>query len=117
MTQKEVVDQYMRSFKELDHGKILSCLTEDVIWIMPGFFHHEGIEAFDKEIENDAFTGKPDINVTRMVEEGNIVVAEGTVKARLKSGEPFDAVFCDVFHFRDGKICQLTSYVMTVKIS
>ena len=117
MTQKEIVMRYMDSFRELDHGKILSCLTEDVVWDMPGFFHHEGIAAFDKEIENDAFTGKPDISVLRMVEEENIVVAEGSVKARLKEGQPFEAKFCDVFHFRDGKICLLTSYVMSINLS
>ncbi len=117
MTQKEIVNLYMESFKELDHGKILSGLTEDVIWDMPGFFHHEGKAAFDKEIENDAFTGKPDIRVLRMVEEGNIVVAEGDVKASLKDGKPFEAVFCDVFHFRDGKICKLTSYVMNLNVA
>jgi ketosteroid isomerase-like protein len=107
----------MDSFKELDHGKILSCLTDDVVWDMPGFFHHEGKEAFDKEIENDAFTGKPDIKVTRMIEEGNIVVAEGSVKASLKDGQPFDAMFCDVFEFRGEKISRLISYVMNQNMS
>jgi hypothetical protein len=79
---------------------------------MPGFFHLSGKEEFDKEIENPNFEGSPDISITRLVEEDNIVVAEGEVKGRMKNGGLLDAVFCDVFHFREGKIRQLTTYLM-----
>jgi ketosteroid isomerase-like protein len=109
---KNTVNKYMEGFNESDHEKILSCLTDDVIWDMPGFFHLEGKEQFDGEIENDAFTGKPVITIARLVEEGNIVMAEGAVQAKMKNGGLLDAVFCDVFHFRQGKIEKLTSYLM-----
>lgn len=102
----------MDGFRATDHEKILSCLTDDIVWEMPGYYHHEGKEAFDKEIENPHADGHPLITVTNMVEEGNIVMAEGSVKAKLKSGQLIDAVFCDVFHFRGGKISKLTTYLM-----
>jgi ketosteroid isomerase-like protein len=110
--QKLVVQKYMEAFSRTDHESILSCLTDDVEWEMPGYYFHKGIEAFDKEIENPNADGHPDIKVNRMIEEGNCVVAEGTVTAKLKGGNNIDAVFCDVFRFRNGKICKLTSYVM-----
>lgn len=110
--QKEAVMRYLDGFRKTDHALILSCLTDDVIWEMPGFFYHEGKEAFDREIENPDAEGNPDISVVRLVEEGNIVMAEGAVKARLKGGRSIDAVFSDVFHFRDGKISKLTTYLM-----
>lgn len=110
--QKEIVERYMDGFRATDHAKILSCLTEDVVWEMPGFFYHEGKAAFDKEIENPMADGNPEITITRLVEEGNIVMAEGAVKARLKVGDPIDAVFSDVFHFKNGLISRLTSYLM-----
>lgn len=105
----------MEGFNESDHAKILSCLTDDVVWILPGVFHKTGKDEFDKEIENDAFEGKPVIHVIRYIEEGDIVVAEGTVKSKMKTGELLDIVFCDVFHFDKGKIKQLTSYLMQIK--
>jgi len=111
-TQKETVEKYMDGFRLTDHEKILSCLTDDVVWEMPGFYLHHGKDAFDKEIENPNADGHPEITVTRLVEEGAIVVAEGTVKARMKDGSKLDAVFCDVFHFTKGKISKLTSYLM-----
>ena len=82
--QKQIVTTYMDGFRTTDHKKILSCLTDDVVWEMPGFFYHEGIKAFDKEIENPNADGHPDISIIRLIEEGNIVVAEGTVKAKMK---------------------------------
>jgi uncharacterized protein len=111
-SQKQIVERYMDGFRSTDHAKILSCLTENVIWEMPGFFYHQSKEAFDKEIENPNADGHPDITVTRLVEEGNIVVAEGTVKAKMKDGSKLDAIFCDVFHFTNGKISKLTTYLM-----
>lgn len=110
--QKQTVEDYMNGFRSTDHAKILACLTEDVVWEMPGFFHHEGKHAFDKEIENPNAVGHPEISISRMIEEDNIVVAEGTVKAGLKDGSKIDAVFCDVFHFSNEKINRLTTYLM-----
>ncbi len=112
---KKTVLDYMNGFNATDHHKILSCLTDDVVWEMPGVYYHSGKAAFDKEIENDAFVGNPFINVTRMVEESDIVVAEGTVQGRKKDGGAFNAVFCDVFHMEKEKIKRLTSYLMFTK--
>ena len=110
---KKTIQNYMDGFMEGDHEKILSCLTDDIVWDMPGFFHLNGKEQFDKEIENDNFVGRPIIRITRMVEEDNVVAAEGSVQAGRKEGGRLDAVFCDVFEMEQGKIKRLTSYLMT----
>ena len=107
----------MEAFGLSDHEAVLSCLTEDVEWDIPGAFHVKGKEAFDREIENDAFVGRPTIVVTRMVEENDVVVAEGHVRSAKRDGGVLNAVFCDVFVMQDAKIRHLTSYVMEVKAS
>ena len=112
---KETVQKYMDAFSRTDHAEVLSCLTDDVEWLIPGAFHIKGKPAFDKEIENDAFVGKPAIQVTRMIEEDDIVVAEGSVRSARKDGGAFKAVFCDVFVMYSGRIKHLTSYLMEVK--
>jgi uncharacterized protein len=109
---KQTVRTYMNAFIKTDHAEILSCLTDDVEWEIPGVFHVTGKQAFDKEIENDAFVGSPTIRVTRMTEEDDIVVAEGTVRSARKDGGLLNAVFCDVFVMQDTKIKRLTSYLM-----
>ena len=112
---KRTVQKYMDGFARSDHAQILSCLTDDVIWDMPGAFHLVGKAAFDKEIENDAFVGSPTLSTIRMIEEDDTVAAEGTVRAARRDGGVLNAVFCDVFHMTGGKIKKLTSYLMEVK--
>ena len=111
---KQTVQRYMEGFRNSDHAEVLSCLTDDVEWVLPGGFHLVGKEAFDREIENPAFQGRPAITVTRLIEEGDVVVAEGAVKARRKDGGDLDLVFCDVFLMVDGKIRHLTSYLVVL---
>ena len=112
---KKTVERYMEGFRQSNHPMVLSCLTDDVVWEMPGFFHLVGKEAFDKEIENPGFTGRPEITIARMTEENDVVVAEGSVRAARSSGGHLNAVFCDVFVMQGGKIKQLISYLMEVK--
>jgi uncharacterized protein len=112
---KKTVELYLEGFRRSDHAVVLSCLADDVEWIIPGMFHIRGKEAFDKEIENDAFTGSPTIVVTRLTEENDVVLAEGTVRAHRKEGGVLHAVFCDVFEMVGAKIKKLTSYLMEVK--
>jgi uncharacterized protein len=113
MTQnKETVDRYMDGFRRSDHEQILSCLTDDVEWNIPGAFHARGKGAFDREIENDGFTGSPVITVTRLTEEDDVVVAEGSVRTQRKDGTVLNLAFCDVFDMQGGKIRRLTSYLV-----
>jgi ketosteroid isomerase-like protein len=116
-TNKKTVEKYMEGFRSSNHPMILDCLTDDVVWKMPGVYTHHGKEEFDKEIENDNFVGSPTIQIKRFVEENDIVVAEGAVQGKLKNGNSLDAVFCDVFEMADGKIRCLTSYLMTLNTS
>lgn len=74
-----------------------------------------GKDAFDKEIENDAFVDSPTIKITRITEENDVVISEGIVRCARKGRVFLNAVFCDAFAMRDAKIEHLTSYLMEIK--
>jgi ketosteroid isomerase-like protein len=112
---KTVVERYMEGFRRSDHERILSCLTDDVEWEIPGAFHIRGKEAFDQHIENADFVGSPAITVTRLTEEDDVVVAEGSVRTQRKDGVLLRLAFCDVFEMRDGKIQKLISYLVETR--
>ena len=78
---KDTVQKYIDGFNKSDHDRILSCLTDDIEWLMPGAFHLTGKGAFDKEIENDAFTGSPTAKITRMIEENDVVILKEQASA------------------------------------
>jgi uncharacterized protein len=91
---------------------VLGCLTDDVVWDLPGFKHLKGKEAFDGEIENDAFEGHPSLTIDRMVEEQDTVVAIGTGQGRHKESGEFRFAYADVFTFRDEAVCRVESYLV-----
>ena len=55
---------------------------------------------FAKHIVDDGFTGQPQIDVSRLVEEGDVVVAEGSVRAPRVDGGVMHVVFCDAFEMQ-----------------
>jgi ketosteroid isomerase-like protein len=112
---KQTVEKYIEGFNKSDHAQILSCLTDDIEWVLPGGFHLNGKDAFDREIENDAFTGRPTVTITRMTEESDVIVAEGTVRAAFRNGGFLNAVFCDVFEMKNTLIKRLVSYLVALE--
>ncbi len=102
----------MDGFRRTDRAQILSCVTDDVQWELPGAFKARGRDEFNQHIVSDGFVSNPEITVTRLTEEDDVVVAEGSVQTEQTDGTVLQLVFCDVFVMRDGKIRQLTSYLV-----
>ncbi|MDQ4133667.1 MAG: nuclear transport factor 2 family protein [Actinomycetota bacterium] len=111
-SRKAVVDAYFDGFRRTDHEQILACLTEDVVWDLPGYGHSTGKDEFDQEIENDEFVGSPTLTVDRLLEDGDTLVAIGTGEATHKGGEVRHFAFCDVFTFAGDKISRVESYLV-----
>jgi len=112
---KRTVQKYLEGFRETDREKILSCLTDDVEWEIPGLFHSRGRVAFNEHIVDPGFTGNPIISVARITEENDVVVVEGLVLAKREDRTSLPLAFCDVFEMENGKIRHLTSYLMETK--
>ncbi len=109
---KDVVSAYMDAYARWRHEDVLACLTDDFEWIVPGAIHVSGNEAFDREIEGKGAAGPPVIEVTRLVEQDDVVVAEGAVRNALSGGGVLSLVFCEVFVMRGWRVRQITSYLM-----
>ena len=112
-TNKAVVRAYFEAFNRADPERVGSLLAADAVWEIPrthlGSGHAAGNEAFVREaLKAPAGTVS---TITRLVEEGDVVVAEGTVSTTTPDGAPFQLLFCDVFLLRAAKISRLTSYL------
>jgi len=112
---KQTVTRYMDGFRATDRELILSCLTEDVAWRIPGMFEVRGKAEFANHIVDEGFVGKPVITVSRLTEENDVVIAEGSVRAPREDGDILDLAFCDVFEMRDARIARLVSYLVPAK--
>jgi ketosteroid isomerase-like protein len=106
---------YLNGFRTLDRALILSCLTDDVEWVIPGAFETRGKAGFAEHIVERGFAPTPPvITETRIVEAGDVVVVEGTVRAARADGAFIDLMFCDVFEMRNAKIRRLVSYLVVL---
>src|SRR5918996_58788 len=114
---KRTVQRYMEGFRSTDREAILSCVTDDVEWEIPGMFKVQGRDAFNTHIVDPGFSGNPVIEVTRLTEENDVVIAEGTVLARRDDGTTIPLAFCDVFELQNGKIRRLVSYLVETAAS
>ena len=116
MTQnKKTVETYLDGFRKSDHAQILSCLTDDIEWTVFGAFHLTGKQAYDDAIEGPGFSGPPRLEVVRMVEEGDVVMAELTGSATRDNGDVMRMSMAEVFVMRDGKIAERRAWVIELK--
>ena len=112
----QMVNTYLDGFRKNDHEQILSCLTDDIEWTVFGAFHLAGKEAYDKAIDGaPAFIDPPELEVVRMVEEGDVVMAELTGSVTRDTGEVMRMSMAEVFVMRDGKIAERRAWVIELK--
>jgi ketosteroid isomerase-like protein len=115
LTNKEIIRKVNEAFAADDTAEILFHVADDVHWIVAGFSIAVGKEAFRKEIHNDAFEGVPVITIKNEIAEGDYVAVEGTVLATLKGGTKIPLLFHNTYRLEDGKIKEMTSYVVPEK--
>ncbi len=111
-SRKRTVDAYFDGFRAGDHEAILALLRDDVVWVIHGHGRAEGKQAFDREIENDAFEGAPELTVQSLIEEADTVVAPHLGEGRLRGGAPFRFAGVTVFAFDGELISRVESYVV-----
>ena len=112
---KELVETYFEGFRRTDRAMILDCLTDDVVWDMPGYRHLVGKRAFDREIVNEQSVGSPTLVIDRLIEEADSVVAIGTGQGTLNTGATFRFAYSVIFTFAGDKIRRVESYLVPLK--
>src|SRR5918996_5090898 len=112
----ETVNTYLDGFRKNDHEQILSCLTDDIEWTLFGAFHLTGKEAYDKAIDGaPEFIDPPELEIVRMVEQGEVVMAELTATAKRAAGGGMHMSMAEGFVMRDGKIAERRAWVIPLE--
>jgi ketosteroid isomerase-like protein len=112
----ETVTTYLDGFRRNDHEQILSCLTDDIEWTVFGAFHLTGKGAYDKAIDGPPeLLDPPRLEVVRMVEQGDVVMAELTGTVERAAGGEMRMSMAEVFVLRDGKITERRAWVVELK--
>lgn len=112
---KRTVERYLDGFRKNDHAQILSCLTEDITWTVFGAFQLSGKQAYDEAIDGPGFIQPPTLDLVRMVEQDDVVMAELTGEARRIDGSVMRMSMAEVFVMRGGLIAERRAWVIELK--
>ncbi len=112
---KETVERYLDGFRRMAHARILGCLTDDITWTVYGAFHLEGKAAYDAAIDGEGFSGPPELEVVRMVEEGDTLMAELVGSVPRDDGSVQRMSMAEVFVLRDGLIRERRAWVVVLE--
>jgi len=106
---KQLIEAYLAS---KDPSKVAPMLTDDaesVEW-------HDGVPAAGVRTQGKAAllqnVGGADYQteITRTVEENNVVVVEGTARGAKEDGGSWTLRFCDIFEVDNGRVKRVTMY-------
>ncbi len=109
----DTVNRYLDGFRRNDHAQILSCLTDNIRWTVFGAFQLTGKEAYDKAIDGAPhFIDPPKLEVVRMVEQDDTVMAELLGTVQQTAGGEVRLSMAEVFVMRDGLIAERRAWVI-----
>ena len=112
---KTILEKANAAITRGDHEGFLEHCTEDTVWTFVGEQTLNGKEAVRQWMAT-AYMEPPKFRVSHLLEDGDFVVAMGTIMTKDDSGKEVQNEYCDVWRFSDGKMAQLTAYVIATRV-
>jgi len=111
MDNKTILEKANAAITQGDkEGFLLHC-TEDTAWEFVGDRTLHGKEAVRQWMAK-AYAEPPAFTVENMIAEGDYVTAIGRISMKDENGVATNYAYCDVWHFRDGKMAGLKAFVI-----
>ena len=108
---KEIVEKVNASFAEGGIEEFLSFCADDLVWTMVGNKTVKGKDAI-REWMASMNMEPPKFTVDNIIAEGDFVITHGDMTMKEKDGKSVAYAYCDIYRFTDGKIAELTSFVV-----
>lgn len=124
---KKAVIEAWKIFKTRDLRRISELFTDDAEWIAPkenatavalkSTNHMVGKEAIAEFLSSGMYKLFEEVRIEfrSAVADGDTVVVEEKMSARLPSGKPYENDYCFFFTLQNGKIKQVREYMDTYK--
>lgn len=112
---KEIVKEANARLADGKYDEFISCLAEDVEWTLlaesPTMI--KGRDAMREFMASTSPEGseQPKFTVKNMIAEGEVVVSNGEVTMKSEDGSTVPYAYCDIYHFQDGKIAKLLTFM------
>lgn len=112
---KEIVEKVNAAFTDNKPEDFLSFCDENLDWTMVGDKTFNGKKAVREFMSSMEGMEPPKFTVDKIIAEGSSVVCYGGMKMKDEDGRPGKYSYCDVYHFNNGKIRRLQSFIVKHK--
>lgn len=99
-----------------DNEGFLKFCTDNTHWTFVGDKILKGKEAVRQWMKT-AYIQPPKFDVRNLIGENDFVTATGNITMKAEDGKTVHYSYCDVWRFRDGKMAELTAFVIEHKES
>jgi uncharacterized protein len=119
---KQVVSEFIDAVYAGDMDRVSAVLAEDAVWHFPGLLPVQDTYNGRDAILNDLLgtqamplyePGSLNVEVTKLIAEGDTVAAEWRGRGRSAKGKPYDNHYSFFFTVGDGVITSLREYCDT----
>jgi len=112
MTKKQIVEVVNRSFEDRNIDAFLEFCTDDVKWTVVGEKSVIGKAAIREWLSQSEGCDPPQFTVITLIAEDDIAICNGDMTMKETNGPESRYGFCDVYRFSDGRIAELTTYIV-----
>jgi ketosteroid isomerase-like protein len=115
---KAIVESVNDAFAGNNIERFLDHCSEEITWTMVGKPVLKGKQDIREFMNSmgDCPT-PPEMEVINIIAEGDLVAADGTMSMPNADGTIYNGAYCDIYHFRNGEIIKLTSYIVDLPSS
>jgi uncharacterized protein len=108
---KAILEAANAAIAQGDYEGFLSFCTDDTEWTFVGDRTLNGKEAVRQWMTTEYV--EPPLNiVANLIAEGDFVTALGNLTIKDREGKETHYSYCDVWHFRDGRLVELKAFVI-----
>ncbi len=114
-TNKQIVEAVNEAFNNANLEAFLNYCTDSICWTIVGkepIVGREAIAAFMGKVNPDDVM---EVLATDIIAEADRAVCTGTMRMQHAGSDPYRGAFADCYRFEEGKIAELTSYVIDLK--
>ncbi|KAA0988774.1 nuclear transport factor 2 family protein [Dyadobacter aurulentus] len=108
---KLILEEANAAMTKGDYEGFLSFCTDDTVWTFVGEQTLRGKEAV-RAYMAETYLEPPKFMVKNLIAEGDFVTALGNIDLKDKDGKSTSYSYCDVWRFLDGKMAELTAFVI-----
>ena len=113
-TNKEILEKANAAIVAGMNEEFLTYCAEDTRWTFVGDRTLQGKEAVLNYMTQN-YIQPPRFNVTKLVEDGDMLVAVGEILIKDEKGIDAKHQYCDIWRFENGLMAELTAFVIKAK--